>query len=52
MWPSTTPRLGRERGDDEQSAESYAATLDTNVLSNWLSMKHELRVMLPQGGGA
>ena len=30
----------------EQSAESYAATFDTNVLGTLLSMKHELRVML------
>src|SRR6202142_2961738 len=33
----------------EQTAESYAATFDTNVLGVLLSMKHELRVMLPQG---
>jgi NAD(P)-dependent dehydrogenase (short-subunit alcohol dehydrogenase family) len=32
----------------EQSAESYATTFDTNVLGTLLSMKHELRVMLPQ----
>ena len=36
----------------EQSAESYAATFDTNVLGTLLSMKHELRVMLPQGQGS
>src|SRR6266446_24691 len=36
----------------EQSAESYAATFDTNVLGTLLSMKHELRVMLPQGYGS
>ena len=35
----------------EQTAESYAATFDTNVLGVLLSMKHELRVMLPQGRG-
>src|SRR6059036_2114384 len=35
-----------------QSAESYAATFDTNVLGTLLSMKHELRVMLPQGSGS
>src|SRR2546426_6470564 len=35
----------------EQTAESYAATFDTNVLGTLLSMKHELRVMLPQGSG-
>src|SRR3984893_13566624 len=33
----------------EQSAESYAATFDTNVLGTLLSMKHELRVMQAQG---
>src|SRR6202035_2079060 len=33
----------------EQSAENYAATFDTNVLGTLLSMKHELRMMLPQG---
>ena len=36
----------------EQSAESYAATFDTNVLGTLLSMKHELRVMLPQRSGS
>jgi NAD(P)-dependent dehydrogenase (short-subunit alcohol dehydrogenase family) len=36
----------------EQSAESYAATFDTNVLGTLLSMKHELRAMLPQGSGS
>src|SRR6202011_1083081 len=36
----------------EQSAESYAATFDTNVLGTLLSMKHELRVMVPQGSGS
>jgi NAD(P)-dependent dehydrogenase (short-subunit alcohol dehydrogenase family) len=36
----------------EQSAETYAATFDTNVLGTLLSMKHELRVMLPQGHGS
>jgi NAD(P)-dependent dehydrogenase (short-subunit alcohol dehydrogenase family) len=35
----------------EQSAESYAATFDTNVLGTLLSMKHELRVMQSQGYG-
>ena len=32
----------------EQTAESYAATFDTNVLGTLLSMKHEMRVMLAQ----
>jgi len=36
----------------EQSAESYATTFDTNVLGTLLSLKHELRVMLPQGSGS
>src|SRR4030081_641514 len=36
----------------EQTAETYAATFDTNVLGVLLSMKHELRVMQAQGGGS
>ncbi len=36
----------------EQTAESYAATFDTNVLGTLLSMKHELRVMLPERQGS
>jgi len=36
----------------EQSAESYAATFDTNVLGTLLSMKHELRDILPKGSGS
>ncbi len=36
----------------EQTAESYAATFDTNVLGTLLSMKHELRVMLAQRHGS
>ena len=36
----------------DQTAESYAATFDSNVLGVLLSMKHELRVMLPQGSGS
>jgi NAD(P)-dependent dehydrogenase (short-subunit alcohol dehydrogenase family) len=36
----------------DQTAESYAATFDTNVLGTLLSMKHELRVMLPQRSGS
>jgi NAD(P)-dependent dehydrogenase (short-subunit alcohol dehydrogenase family) len=35
----------------DQTAESYTATFDTNVLGTLLSMKHELRVMLPQESG-
>jgi NAD(P)-dependent dehydrogenase (short-subunit alcohol dehydrogenase family) len=36
----------------EQTAESYAATFDTNVLGTLLSMKHELRVMQAKGSGS
>jgi NAD(P)-dependent dehydrogenase (short-subunit alcohol dehydrogenase family) len=36
----------------EQTAESYAATFDTNVLGVLLSMKHELRVMQAQRSGS
>jgi NAD(P)-dependent dehydrogenase (short-subunit alcohol dehydrogenase family) len=36
----------------EQTAESYAATFDTNVLGVILSMKHEVRVMKGQGSGS
>jgi NAD(P)-dependent dehydrogenase (short-subunit alcohol dehydrogenase family) len=36
----------------EQTAESYAATFDTNVLGTLLSMKHELRVMVAQRHGS
>ena len=36
----------------EQTAETYAATFDTNVLGTLLSMKHELRVMLAQRRGS
>jgi NAD(P)-dependent dehydrogenase (short-subunit alcohol dehydrogenase family) len=32
--------------------ESYAATFDTNVLGTLLGIKHQLRVMEPQGSGA
>jgi len=36
----------------EQTAETYAATFDTNVLGVLLSMKYELRVMQAQGSGS
>src|SRR5258705_4544364 len=36
----------------EQTAESYAATFDTNVLGVILSMKHEARVMQEHGSGS
>jgi NAD(P)-dependent dehydrogenase (short-subunit alcohol dehydrogenase family) len=35
-----------------QTAESYAATFDTNVLGTLLSLKHELRVMTAQKRGS
>ncbi len=35
-----------------QTAESYAATFDTNVLGLLLSVKHEARVMQAQGAGS
>src|ERR1700719_193022 len=36
----------------DQTAESYAATFDTNVLGVILSLKHEVRVMQRQGSGS
>ena len=36
----------------EQNADGYHAIFDTNVLGTMLSLKHELRVMRPQGSGA
>jgi NAD(P)-dependent dehydrogenase (short-subunit alcohol dehydrogenase family) len=36
----------------DQTAESYAATFDTNVLGTLLSLKYELRVMTAQGSGS
>ena len=36
----------------QQTAETYAATFDTNVLGTLLSMKHEMRVMQAQGSGS
>jgi NAD(P)-dependent dehydrogenase (short-subunit alcohol dehydrogenase family) len=36
----------------DQTAESYAATFDTNVLGVILSMKHEVRLMKEQGRGS
>jgi NAD(P)-dependent dehydrogenase (short-subunit alcohol dehydrogenase family) len=36
----------------QQTADTYAATFDTNVLGTLLSMKHELRVMQAQGNGS
>src|SRR6266478_4316027 len=36
----------------DQSAETYNAIFETNVLGTLLSMKHEFRVMLAQGHGS
>jgi NAD(P)-dependent dehydrogenase (short-subunit alcohol dehydrogenase family) len=36
----------------QQTADSYAATFDTNVLGTLLSMMHELRVMQAQHSGS
>ena len=43
---------GRPGPVTEQTAQTYAATFETNVLGTLLSMKHELRVMQPQGYGS
>jgi NAD(P)-dependent dehydrogenase (short-subunit alcohol dehydrogenase family) len=42
---------GRPSPITDQTADSYAATFDTNVLGVLLSMKHEVRVMQEQGSG-
>jgi NAD(P)-dependent dehydrogenase (short-subunit alcohol dehydrogenase family) len=36
----------------EQTPEAYEATFSTNVLGTLLSLKHQMRVMLPQGSGS
>src|ERR1700756_3181591 len=36
----------------DQTADTYAATFDTNVLGVLLSMKHEVRAMQQQGSGS
>jgi NAD(P)-dependent dehydrogenase (short-subunit alcohol dehydrogenase family) len=43
---------GRPGPVTQQTADSYAATFDPNVLGTLLSMKHELRVMQAQGSGS
>jgi NAD(P)-dependent dehydrogenase (short-subunit alcohol dehydrogenase family) len=42
---------GRVGPITDQTAESFAATFDTNVLGVVLSMKHEVRAMQAQGNG-
>src|ERR1700751_174109 len=42
---------GKDGRITEQTAETYAATFDTNVLGVVLSMKHEVRAMQVQGSG-
>ena len=36
----------------DQTVESYTTTFDTNVLGTFLALKHELKVMIPQGSGS
>jgi NAD(P)-dependent dehydrogenase (short-subunit alcohol dehydrogenase family) len=36
----------------EQTSDNYAGMFDTNVLGTFLGLKHELRVMQPQGSGS
>jgi NAD(P)-dependent dehydrogenase (short-subunit alcohol dehydrogenase family) len=43
---------GKPGAVTQQTADSYAATFDTNVLGSLLSMKHELRVMQAQRNGS
>ncbi|MEU8489345.1 glucose 1-dehydrogenase [Streptomyces sp. NPDC048641] len=43
---------GRPSPITEQSADTYNATFDTNVLGVLLSMKHQVRVMQEQGRGS
>jgi NAD(P)-dependent dehydrogenase (short-subunit alcohol dehydrogenase family) len=43
---------GRPGSVTEQTAETYAAAFDTNVLGTVLSLKHELRVMQAQRRGS
>jgi NAD(P)-dependent dehydrogenase (short-subunit alcohol dehydrogenase family) len=43
---------GRPSPITDQTADTYAATFDTNVLGVLLSMKHQVRVMQQQGSGS
>jgi NAD(P)-dependent dehydrogenase (short-subunit alcohol dehydrogenase family) len=36
----------------DQTLENYTKTFDTNVLGTFLALKHELKVMIPQGSGS
>ncbi|HEY3915410.1 MAG TPA: glucose 1-dehydrogenase [Verrucomicrobiae bacterium] len=36
----------------DQTVESYTMTFDANVLGTFLGLKHELKVMIPQGAGS
>src|SRR5713101_2263993 len=36
----------------DQTVENYTTTFDTNVLGTFLGLKHELKVMIPQGSGS
>lgn len=36
----------------DQTVETYTSTFDTNVLGTFLCLKHELKVMIPQGSGS
>ena len=36
----------------DQTVENYTKTFDTNVLGTFLGLKHELKVMIPQGSGS
>ena len=36
----------------DQTVESYTTTFDANVLGTFLGLKHELKVMIPQGSGS
>src|SRR5258707_14115946 len=49
---NTAGTEGKPGRRTEQTAESYASTFDTNVLGTMLSVKHELRVMLPRRQGS
>jgi NAD(P)-dependent dehydrogenase (short-subunit alcohol dehydrogenase family) len=36
----------------DQTVESYTTTFEANVLGTFLGLKHELKVMIPQGSGS